>query len=98
MNQAAEELTGFVRTELVGAMVKQLSPDSQRQRIPARARALTDELFSAPGTYEDVAILRKDGYLRLVDASVRVLVSGGSTLAFVLLRDLTEKKQMEREL
>ncbi len=98
MNQAAEELTGFVRTELVGAMVKQLSPDSQRQRIPARARALTDELFSAPGTYEDVAILRKDGYLRLVDASVRVLVSGGSTLAFALLRDLTEKKQMEREL
>jgi len=98
INQAAEEMTGYLRAELDGHSVQTLVPDSKMHRIPHRARPLSNELFAVPGTYEDVAVRRKDGYVRLVDLSVRHVESSGEKLALALFRDLTEKKQMEREL
>ncbi|HCM41149.1 MAG: hypothetical protein A2X97_09145 [Bdellovibrionales bacterium GWA1_52_35] len=99
VNQAVEELTGYLKSELVGAAISILVPDTSQQRVPHRSRSLTTEFFALPGTYEDVAILRKDGYTRFVDLSVRIVSNvNGSTLALALFRDVTEKKQMEREL
>lgn len=95
-NPALEELTGYVHTELEGHLAEIFSPVSRREaHLPERARAFTHELLETPGTYEDVAVLRKDGYVRLVEMSVR---ETDDHYKVVILRDVTAKKQMEREL
>lgn len=101
-NQAVEEMTGYMKTELHGAAIVLLAPTSERFiesfGETQHGRPLTGALFEAPGTYEDVAIVRKDGYIRFVDLSVRLVKSGPVMLAMALFRDVTEKKRMEREL
>jgi PAS domain S-box-containing protein len=96
-NQAVEELTGYMKGELIGTSVEALIPPRAKMS-GARARPLTKEMFSASGTYEDIVIERKDGYSRFVDLNVRSISSGNSTLTLALFRDITAKKQMEREL
>jgi len=97
VNNAAEEMTGWLKNELKGKPVTDLVPDPDRVHIPSRSRPLAREMFKIPGTYEDVAILRNDGYVRLVELSVR-LVQTADAPALAVLRDMTEKKRMEREL
>src|SRR6185437_16011696 len=71
VNQAFEEMTGFLKSELIGNPVDRLFPDRDRHKPQQRARPLSREMFAASGTYEDVAVLRKDGYIRFVDLGVR---------------------------
>lgn len=97
-NQALEELTGFLKTELVGMSVDALIPDGTKHHVPPRARPLSRGLLKQPGTYEDVAVGRNDGYVRLVDLNVRQVTRKATSLSVALLRDVTEKKRMEREL
>ena len=98
VNQAAEEMTGYVRSELVSNSIRLLIPDPASAHIPERTRKLSTDFFKAAGTYEDIAIVRNDGYVRLVDLNVRLVESGTSTLVLAIFRDVTEKKRMEREL
>ncbi|MDR3605802.1 MAG: ATP-binding protein [Oligoflexia bacterium] len=94
-NEAFQELTGFVKSELVGATIDLLQPGAPSAGSPERRqRALSHEMLATPGTYEDVCIARKDGYIRYVELSVRTAPS----LTIALFRDVTEKKRMEREL
>ncbi len=98
LNRAGEEMTGYLKEELIGASVTQLIPDPNLHRIPDRARPLAREVFKIAGTYEDIAILRKDGYVTLVDVSVRRVQGSHSKLSLAIFRDVSEKKRMEREL
>lgn len=97
VNPAAEEMTGYMRDELVGHPLVSISP---KGKVPSRTRALAAEIFSSEGTYEDIAIERKDGYPRVVDLSVRIMSAqdGSPDVSVILCRDVTEKKRMEREL
>jgi PAS domain S-box-containing protein len=97
-NQAVEELTGYLKKELVGTSAEILIPDLSKHAFQHRVRPVSREMLSTSGTHEDVVIARKDGYSRFVDLNVRSVSSGASTLTLVLLRDVTAKKQMEREL
>ncbi|MBU6376865.1 MAG: PAS domain S-box protein, partial [Bdellovibrionales bacterium] len=98
-NRALEELTGYLRQEIEGEDVFILEPQAGSSHVPVRSKSFSSEMLYVPGTYEDVAIIRKDGYVRLVDLTVRA-VSGPELRSFTLLilRDVTAKKQMEREL
>lgn len=93
-NGSAEEMSGYSREELVQSELAGLMPQASRHSIPARARAFSREMLNAPGTYEDVAVARKDGYVRCVELSVRTT----GPLTLLIFRDVTEKKQMERDL
>lgn len=100
-NQAFEEMTGFLKNELIHTSVELLIPKKtlRTATIPHhRARPLQFDYFCSQGTYEDVSILRKDGFVRFVDLSVRLVSHGRTRLAVALFRDITEKKRMEREL
>jgi PAS domain S-box-containing protein len=97
-NLAVEDMTGYMKEELQGAEISMLSPSARKLEPSRHGRGLSASFFEAPGTYEDVAIVRKDGYIRFVDLSVRAVGSGQSVLAMALFRDVTEKKRMEREL
>ncbi len=100
-NRAFEEMTGFLKSEVLGQPSRLLAPparlgDPKGGEAPATAqqKPLETRFFENEGTYDDVAILRKDGYVRFVDMSVRVI----NDLSIVIFRDVTEKKRMEREL
>lgn len=90
VNGAAEELTGYLRAELVGKTLDFLAP--QPGKAPVRTRALDRAVIENNGTYEDIAIVTKDGTPRVVDVSIRT-----GDFSVVVFRDVTEKKRMERE-
>jgi len=100
VNQAFEEMSGYLKQELLGRKIGVLTPSGAQGHTSHRARPLSSGLLEAPGTYEDVAVARKDGYVRFVDLSVRIVSSGPDSerLVLALFRDVTEKKRMEREL
>jgi PAS domain S-box-containing protein len=95
-NAAVEELTGYLRDELIGEPLSKLAP--REGKCPSRTRPLERSIVESEGTHEDVAIERKDGYPRVVDLSVRVVKDPGGDFSVVMFRDVTEKKRMEREL
>jgi PAS domain S-box-containing protein len=97
-NQAMEELTGYMKSELEGKTSDLLVPDPGKTTLSQRNRPLTPFMLLTPGTHEDVAITRKDGYIRYVDVRVRLVSNGEEKLALAIFRDMTEKKSMEREL
>ena len=98
VNQAAEEMSGYMRSELVGKNARVLEPAASKFPKASRNKNLSASLFSAPGTYEDVVISGKDGLSKVVDVSVRIVSGHGERLVLATFRDITEKKRMEREL
>jgi C4-dicarboxylate-specific signal transduction histidine kinase len=56
------------------------------------------EVLAASGFHEEIRIKRKDGYYRFVSASTKALKLKGKPVSFCILHDVTDKKQMEREL
>jgi PAS domain S-box-containing protein len=91
VNRSAEELTGFLKDQLKGKDLDLLGWNSAESvRLPGRARAWSKSLLSSAGTFEDVAFRKADGMVGLVDVQV--------TPSLLILRDVAEKKRMEREL
>ncbi|MFL5814473.1 MAG: sensor histidine kinase [Bdellovibrionia bacterium] len=97
-NEAVENLTGYLKTELVGSSIDLLVPAPKLHDLPQRIRAISRDMLLTPGTYEDVVVLRKDGYTQFVDFTVRKVAQGKSFFILAMFRDVTEKKRMEREL
>lgn len=101
-NRRLQELTGFVDRDLKDQSVEKLFPEGkteQAQKI--RSALFSKEMLSHSGFYEDMALLRKDGYLAFATLSVKTLSAsqtGGQNLAFCILHDMGEKKTMERDL
>jgi len=98
VNKNFQEISGYSKNEIEGQNISILIPDPKKHIIPAHAKPLAKEFFHDSGTYEDIAILRRDGYVRTTDLSVRHVYSDGGYLALSLFRDFTEKKQLERDL
>jgi PAS domain S-box-containing protein len=96
-NSAAQELTGYLAGEVIGLHASILVPDQGPGHLPERSRPFSIELLKTAGTYEEVALKRKDGYVRLVDLRVSMVQGEDQELAVILLRDQTERRQMERE-
>lgn len=94
MNGNAEELVGFVRSELVGKSIFVL----KATKNAVRSRSIEPELFDLGGTVEDVVIERKDHGVRIVDFSSRRVEKQGVLNYVLLFRDHTGRKQMERDL
>ena len=95
MNTAAQEMTGFLRTELQKDTIEILRVKTP---LPNRSRTFELEFIESNGTFEDVFIQRKDNGIRVVDFSSRTVNHFDSVFYVLLFRDVTERKQMEREL
>ena len=93
-------MTGYMKTELIGADVSMFwfRPRGPHRRVRSTADRSDRRCSMTAGTYEDVEIVRKDGYIRFVDLSVRLVSSDRHASASRSFRDVTEKKRMEREL
>lgn len=101
-NRRMQELTGFLKQELLGAPVNILCPSAEStstQKI--RSKLFSEEMLSHSGFYEDIALKKKDGYLSFATLSVKSIPAaqtGGHNVAFCILHNMGEKKSMERDL
>jgi PAS domain S-box-containing protein len=101
-NRRLQELTGFLAAELEAQPVTKLFPDQNAKNArKVRSALFSQDMLSHSGFYEDMALLRKDGYLAFATLSVKTLSAektGGQNVAFCILHDMGEKKSMERDL
>lgn len=83
LNLTAERLFGEARETITGQPVRRFLPE---------LRALSE-----PGPYE-CSVQRKDGTLLSVEVAVSMMLRGDQRHFIVTLRDITERKSMERQL
>lgn len=90
-NRQFADLTGLATEVLIGHPIDTLLlPDSARHG---------PSLIDHAGRYEDVAVVQSDGYARYVDLTVIHLEHADhGPLAACIARDITERRELERDL
>jgi protein-histidine pros-kinase len=99
VNQQTEQLFGYTRDELLGHPVEILIPEHLR----GKHSAYRDEYFADPrvrpmGLGLELAGRRKDGSQFPVGVALSPLRVGGQMLFSSAIRDITARKQLERQM
>lgn len=96
VNAAVMQIFGYAQDELIGSNITRLIPTAQHAehgtymaRLRAAPTPLTRHTFETTGA-------RKDGSALPLDVSFSDLVIGGKRLFIGIVRDITERKQMEQ--
>jgi len=94
VNQAAEELTGYPRNELLEMRI----PDLHEAMDLHAYQLHHDRIMGGAATLSEAPILRKDGTKVDVEFNNRLLVIGGAAFMHSVARDVTERKAVEAAL
>lgn len=95
VNRQVEFLTGYSRYDLLQMDLGRLLSLKDRRRA---LEGLQKVLLFGTGDLEDLTLLRKDGTTLSVEMRAQVVAYDGRQTIQCLLRDVTEKKEMRREL
>ncbi len=100
VNKKAEELLGYKEEELSGKKVEVIVPERFRDRFKKVSRKFskTGELLKRKKGYYEVYASRKDGTEVPVEVSVSKLEIDGNLYALAIIRDISERKRIERAL
>ncbi len=95
-NRRAGEITGYSVAELLRSSIKDLAHPDELEKIMERYRKrLTGE--PVPPQYE-IIIIRKDGKSLPIELTAAKTAWQGQPADLVIIRDITERKQMEQAL
>jgi PAS domain S-box-containing protein len=98
VNGQAEKMFGYVRTEMIGQPVEILVPTRSRARHVGHRSTYTHAPGTRPmGVGLDLHGRRKDGSEFPVEISLSPLYVNGAMLTVSAIRDVTDRKQAERE-
>lgn len=96
-NTAAERLFGYSQTEIIGTNVNKLMPEPYAAKHnDFIARYLRTREARVIGIGREVVGLRKDGSIFPMDLAVSEMQHPDRTLFVGIVRNITERKQMER--
>jgi PAS domain S-box-containing protein len=97
VNAQSEGMFGYRREELREQSIEMLIPQSLRQRHQGhRQQFMADPQTRMMGNGLELTALRKDGGEFPVEISLRPLTTEEGPLVFCAVRDITQRKQMER--
>ncbi len=97
INNQAEKLFKYERTELIGQVVEELLPNRYRKNHPA----FRDSFFLSPkvrpmGAGRDLFGLKKDGTEFPIEIGLNPVVTADGTLVLASIIDITERKKAEQ--
>lgn len=99
INARTEELFGYRRAELLGHPIETLLPQSSHPRYLAQIAMLTNEsAIRRPERPIDLYGLRKDGSVFPIEVSLGLLQTEAGILVSSVVRDVTERRQIEASL
>ncbi len=96
INKAGEQVIGYMRDEILGMNISQvLTPESLEL-----ARKMTSRKVNPGGsTQYEIEIAAKDGHRVLLEVSTRLILEGDKPVSVQgIARDITKRKDMERQL
>jgi len=94
-NKKAEELFGYTRTELIGMLVARLVPEDIQTVLHHQQPTAEDQ---QGGILRESTGIRKDATVFPAEYTIAIIPSDGAVLATLFVRDITVRKNLEREL
>lgn len=99
VNSQAEQMFGYARTEMLGNPVEMLLPERFRGRHAQHRRTFLGDSQPRPmGTGMELKALRRDGGEFPVEISLSAVPRKAGTLSCSVIRDVTQRKELEAEL
>jgi PAS domain S-box-containing protein len=99
LNAQAEKQFGYRRDELLGRKVKSIIPEGFAERLVADAlRTTAEALAQQIGTGIELHGRRKDGTVFPIEIMLSPLESAEGILVTAAIRDISERKQLARQL
>jgi len=99
VNSQAERMFGYLRDELYGEPVEVLLPESSRKsHINRRAAYTADPHVRPMGRELEIVARRKDSHEFPVEISLSPVSTESGSFVSSVIRDVTERKKMEREI
>jgi PAS domain S-box-containing protein len=95
VNKKAEELTGYSRSELLQMGMRDIHLPRDAARVDKRIAQIVAE---GSANFDDAPMLRKDGSIGMVDISASLIEYSGRKVCQSFLRDVTERRLLERQL
>lgn len=91
VNRAAAKMFGYAPEEMVGQDIDLVLPDAQKTALALHGTA-------AHGVYDERTGVRRDATMFPVELASNPLVTEGGALVIASLRDITQRKTLERQL
>ena len=93
-NVVAYERLGYTKEELLSLTLAQLDPPSMAAVLPERM----EHLKKHGRSWIETAHTRKDGSIMPVEVNARMVTLHGEKVIFSVIRDVTERRQMQEQL